>query len=192
MPLQNHLSTLALFLFFVLLGSRMLILWRKGIRAIVFGQTNKSDFLLVPLFLLIVYAVLARSFGLPMLAPLLKPFWDTPAPGWLGFALCTVGLCGVALTLISFGESFRVGIDEQKPDKLVTDGMFAISRNPIYVSFFCFISGLFLIHRNWLITVAVALFAIAIHRQVLREEAFLKKHYGDAYTKYCEKVRRYL
>jgi len=40
--------------------------------------------------------------------------------------------------------------------------------------------------------VAVALFAIAIHRQVLREEAFLKKHYGDACAKYCEKVRRYL
>jgi hypothetical protein len=44
-------------------------------------------------------------------------------------------LIGFAVTLKSFGDSFRVGIDEKKPDKLVTSGMFAISRNPIYVCF---------------------------------------------------------
>jgi len=192
MPLQNYLSALALLLFFVLLAGRTLTLRKRGIRAIVFGQTDKSDFLLVPVLLLVAYAVLARSFGLPMWSPLLTPFWEVPAPGWLGLALCSAGLCGFALTLISFGDSFRVGIDEKKPDKLVTDGMFAISRNPIYVCFLLFFCGLFLVHRNWLIAVAVALFALAIHRQVLREEAFLKKHYGDEYMNYCKKVRRYL
>jgi protein-S-isoprenylcysteine O-methyltransferase Ste14 len=34
---------------------------------------------------------------------------------------------------MSFGTSFRVGIDVEHPDKLVTTGIFAVSRNPIYV-----------------------------------------------------------
>jgi protein-S-isoprenylcysteine O-methyltransferase Ste14 len=30
------------------------------------------------------------------------------------------------------------------------------------------------------------------HRQVLREEEFLKKHYGRQYSEYSDQVRRYL
>ncbi|MDR2500992.1 MAG: hypothetical protein LBD37_07940 [Treponema sp.] len=33
---------------------------------------------------------------------------------------------------------------------------------------------------------------ITIHRQILREEKFLKKHYGNEYEEYCNQVRRYL
>jgi protein-S-isoprenylcysteine O-methyltransferase Ste14 len=113
-------------------------------------------------------------------------------PGWVGLALCLVALIGFALTLVSFGDSFRVGIDEHTTDKLVTSGMFAISRNPIYVCFLMFFTGLFLIHRNIVIAVSVVLFALAIHRQVLREEMFLASHYGEEYENYCKKVRRYL
>jgi protein-S-isoprenylcysteine O-methyltransferase Ste14 len=30
------------------------------------------------------------------------------------------------------------------------------------------------------------------HRQVLREEAFMRRQYGDEYTAYCRRVRRYV
>jgi protein-S-isoprenylcysteine O-methyltransferase Ste14 len=30
------------------------------------------------------------------------------------------------------------------------------------------------------------------HRQILREEEYLKKHYGAKYANYCRRVRRYL
>ncbi|MDR0305399.1 MAG: hypothetical protein LBI42_01030 [Chitinispirillales bacterium] len=35
-------------------------------------------------------------------------------------------------------------------------------------------------------------FVTVIHRQVLREEKFLRKHYGEEYENYCRRVRRYL
>ena len=91
-----------------------------------------------------------------------------------------------------FGNSFRVGIDEQKPDKLITTGMFAYSRNPIYVYFDMYFIGQFLIHRNIIIVAASAGFALAIHRQILREERFLSSHYGSEYDEYRSKTRRYL
>jgi len=191
MAIQNILSICAFALFVITVLIRAAILRRRGIKVLVFGQTNKSDFLLVPLMLAIAYTVLAKVFRLPIWEPLIRPFWEKIIPGWFGLGLCGIAIVGFAFTLVSFGDSFRVGIDENKPDRLVTTGMFAFSRNPIYVCFLMFFAGLFLIHRNIVIAVAIVLFALAIHRQVLREEKFLKSHYGMEYLDYCKNVRRY-
>ena len=188
----NFLSICLFLLFVIMVLVRAAILQRRGIRVIVFGQTDKSDFLLVPLVLVIAYTALANTFGLPMCDVLIRPLWDSLSPGWVGLVLCFAAVVGFALTLASFGDSFRVGIDENKPDKLITKGIFSISRNPIYVCFLLFFTGLFLIHRNIVIAVAVVLFAMAIHRQVIREERFLAPFYGAEYEEYCKKVRRYL
>ena len=192
MTIQNILSVCLFALFVIIVQVRAAILRKHGIRVIVFGQTDKSDFLLVPLVLAIAYTALANTFGLPMWNVLISPFWDSTTPGWAGLAICVISVIGFALTLASFGSSFRVGIDENTPDKLVTSGMFAISRNPIYVCFLLFFTGMFIIHRNIVIAVAVVLFALAIHKQVLREEKFLASHYGEEYEEYRRKVRRYL
>jgi protein-S-isoprenylcysteine O-methyltransferase Ste14 len=190
--MQNIASICLFALFFIIIQIRAAMLRRRGIRALVFGQTDKSDFILVPLVLAIAYTALARTFDLPIWEVLIRPFWESDIPGWFGLALSVVAIVGFAVTLVSFGDSFRVGIDVNKPDKLVTGGMFAISRNPIYVCFLLFFAGLFLIHRNIVIAVAIVLFVLAIHRQVLREEKFLAGHYGEEYAAYRKKVRRYL
>ena len=192
MTVQNVLSICLLALLVIMLQVRAAILRKRGIRVIVFGQTDKSDFLLVPLVLAIVYAALSNTFGLPFWDVLIRPFWEAEVPGWLGLLICAVSVTGFALTIASFGDSLRVGIDENTSDKLVTQGMFAISRNPIYVCFLMFFAGFFLIHCNIVIAVAIVLFSLAIHRQILREEKFLTSHYGEEYEEYRKKVRRYL
>jgi len=171
---------------------RTAVLRRRGIRAMVFGETNKSDFILVAILAAILYAATARSLGLPMWGLLLKPFWQSAVPGWVGVAFCALAVITFILTLVSFGTSFRVGIDEKEPAKLVTGGMFAFSRNPLYLGMLFLLTGLFLIHRNLLIVAAAAFFAVMIHRQILREEAFLREQYGAEYADYCRKVRRYI
>ena len=190
--IQNVLSVCLFALFVVMVLIRAMIMHKRDIRVIVFGQTDKSDFLLVPPVLAIAYSVLASTFGFPFWNVLIQPFWRSTAPGWVGLVLCILSAVGVALTLANFGNSFRVGIDENTPDKLVTRGMFAVSRNPIYISFLVFLTGLFLIHRNVVVALGIMLFAPAMHRQILREEKFLRLHYGDKYEAYCKKVRRYI
>ena len=185
-------SALVLLLFFALLAGRSLMLHRRGIKAVVFGETDKSDFLLIPILLIFVYTVLACTFGLPVPEALAKPFWISRITRRIGLTLCMIALIGFAAALKSFGDSFRIGIDEKNPDRLVTSGMFAVSRNPIYVAFLLFFSGMFLQYPNWLLLGVLVLFALAIHRQILREEAFLKAHYGKDYEDYCKRVRRYL
>ena len=190
--IQNVLSVCLFALFVIMVLIRAAMLRGRGIRTIVFGRTDKSDYLLAPLLLAIAYAALANTFGLPIWGLLIRPLWKSASPGWAGLALCGAAVAGFTLTLVSFGDSFRVGIDEEKPDKLITSGMFAVSRNPIYVCFLAFFTGLFLIHRNAIIAVFVILFALTIHRQVIREEAFLSVHYGLEYEAYRKRVRRYL
>jgi len=189
---QYYISVVLFALFIALVAGRAAMLRKKGIKAIVFGATDKSDFILIPFMLAIIYTICSGAFGLPMWKPLVSPFWTTQIPGIFGIALCGAAVVGMAASLVSFGNSFRVGIDEQKPDNLVTTGVFAFSRNPIYVCFDIFFIGQFLIHRNIIIAVAIVGFALVIHRQILREEEFLSMHYGKEYEEYRSKVRRYL
>jgi protein-S-isoprenylcysteine O-methyltransferase Ste14 len=95
-------------------------------------------------------------------------------------------------SLVSFGQSFRVGIDTEHPDKLITSGIFALSRNPIYVAFASILLGQFLIFSNWILLVYIGATIWLFHRQVLREEDYLKQHYGEEYLEYCDRVSRYL
>ncbi|KPU44150.1 hypothetical protein OXPF_23180 [Oxobacter pfennigii] len=189
---MKYFSVIILILFFILIALRSMTLKRKGITAIVFGETDRNDFFLVPLFILFIYTVFACTFNLPIPPILIKSFWISKVSDLSGILLCVAGILGFSSTLISFGDSFRVGIDEKHPDKLVTSGMFAISRNPIYISFLIFFTGMFLLYPNLVIICVLILLSIAIHRQILREEAFLKIHYGKEYEEYFKKVRRYL
>jgi len=189
---QSNASIVILILFIALLISRALLLRRKGIKVLLFGKTDKSDFLLVVVILLLIYPAVAKAADLPVWDLLVTPFWETPAPGWAGLAFCAAALVGFGASLKSFGDSLRVGLDVEKPGRLVTGGMFAVSRNPLYMCFILFCAGMFLVHRNIVAVAAVVVITLAVHRQILREEAFLKKHYGAEYEDYCKRVRRYL
>ena len=148
----------------------------------------------MPIMFLLVYVALASALPiLPFIKFLLKPVVESNVLVWIGVFVSSVGVVTFALSLISFGNSFRMGIDTEKPDKLITNGIFSISRNPIYVAFILFFVGLILAYSN--LAFIVILFGVYIpilHRQIIREEDFLKVHYGEDYSNYAKKVRRYL
>jgi protein-S-isoprenylcysteine O-methyltransferase Ste14 len=173
-----------------LVWSRALLLKKKGIKAIYFGNLDKKDFLISPLALFYFYCVFAAAFGFPSVSR--QEFFRSDAISWAGAFICLAGLILFFLSLISFGRSFRVGIDPDHSDKLVTTGVFAISRNPVYVTFGFVLLGQFLLFSNWILLVYLVAGVWLFHRQVLREEEFLKEHYGRQYLEYSARVRRYL
>jgi len=172
-------------------AGRALWLRKKGINAFVFGVTNKSDIMLLPIIIAFFYTLLAGVFAWPIPQILIKHFFISIVADILGILVCAAGLIWFAYTLKSFGNSFRIGIDENTSDKLITKGAFAYSRNPIYSAFIIFFVGIFLLNPNITCVALLIFLTIIIHRQVLREEKFLQKHYGDAYKTYCKRVRRY-
>src|SRR5262249_59338553 len=131
--MQRLLASLTLVLVLGMVITRVLLMRRSGIRAMHFGNIDKKDFLIPPFAFFYFYIVFAAAFGWPMVSK--QQFFDSEALAWVGVFLCAVGLLLFLLSLVSFGRSFRVGIDTDHPDKLITTGVSALSRNPIYVAF---------------------------------------------------------
>ena len=188
--MPRYFGALTIVLMMGIVVTRVSMLRRRGIAAMQFGKLDKTDFLIPPFALFYFYLVFAHAFNLPIVST--QEFFHSEAIAWVAVLFCLAGLLLLLWSLISFGQSFRVGIDTEHPDKLITSGVFASTRNPIYVAFAYILLGQFLIFPNWLLLVYVGAGIWLFHRQVLREEAYLKQHYGKEYLEYCNRVRRYL
>lgn len=187
--MQEYLAVLTLALLLGTVLTRSYLLRRTGTRVIHFGRIDRTDFLIPPFALFYFYTVVAAAFNLPNISSRL--FFQSEVLSWAGVLLCLTGVVLLLLSLVAFGSSFRVGIDIDHPDRLVTTGIFAFSRNPVYVAFAFVLLGQFLVLPNWILLAYLAAGIWLFHRQVLREEEFLKKQYGQEYEKYCNRVRRY-
>lgn len=188
--MPGYLAASAIVLLLAMVLTRLLLLRRMGIRAMHFGNLDKTDFLIPPVGLFYFYTIFAAAFGWPLASG--RRCFHSEALAWVGVGLCAGGLVILLLSLVSFGSSFRVGIDVDAPDKLVTTGVFAVSRNPIYVGFALVLIGQFMVFPNWVPLAYLVGGCWLFHRQVLREEKFLREHYGDEYAEYCRRVRRYV
>ena len=187
--MQGYFAAATIILLMFMVISRIYLLRKTGIKAMKFGETDKKDFLIPPFALFYFYIVFASAFDLPVPGKLL---FKNEIISWIGIMLCAFGLILFMLGLISFGKSFRVGIDEDRPGTLVTTGAFAFSRNPLYTAFGLILTGIFLVLPNWILLIYLFAGIWLFHRQVLHEEVSLSKIYGKEYEKYCRKVRRYL
>ena len=187
--MPQYLAALMVVLLIGTVLSRVLLLRRTGTRAMHFGELDKTDFLIPPAALFYFYTVFAAAFGWPLANR--QRFFQSTIVAWVGVALCLVGVLILVLSLVSFGKSFRIGIDVDQPGQLVTSGIFAVSRNPIYVGFFVFLVGQLLVFPNWVPLIYLVAAAGLFHRQVLREEEFMRQRYGQEYQEYCGRVGRY-
>jgi len=97
-----------------------------------------------------------------------------------------------AMAFLSFGDSWRVGFDTKTPGALVTTGVFAVSRNPIYLFLDLWFVGILLINGTLIFLIVAALAVAVLHWQMLQEENYLLKLYGEAYRSYRAKTARYV
>jgi protein-S-isoprenylcysteine O-methyltransferase Ste14 len=188
--MQRYFAVLSIILLIAMVITRILLLNKQEIKAMQFGKIDKKDFLIPPFALFYFYLIFANAFNLPTINK--QEIFHIEIISWIGVFLCLLGLVLLFWSLISFRKSFRIGIDLKHSDGLITTGVLALSRNPIYVSFGLVLLGQFLIFSSWSLLVYIVAAIWLFHRQVLCEEEFLMKHYGKEYMEYCKRVRRYL
>jgi protein-S-isoprenylcysteine O-methyltransferase Ste14 len=104
--------------------------------------------------------------------------------------------CGLAVGASGLMAMRRAGVSpipRKQPAKLVVDGPFRFSRNPLYVSLTIAYLGLS-IALNTLWPLPFLAFAIAIVDRgvILQEERFLEKRFGEEYLSYKMRVRRWI
>lgn len=188
--MPKYIAALTIVLLIGMVLTRVFLLKRQGVSAMKFGNIDKTDFVVPPFAFLYIYLVFAAAFDWPTVST--WEFFHSGMIAWVGVLFCLSGLLLFLSSLISFRQSFRVGIDTDNPDRLITDGVFGFSRNPIYVAFAIILIGQFLIFSNWISLLYLVGATWLFHRQVLREEEYLRRHYGEAYEAYCSRVRRYI
>ena len=119
-------------------------------------------------------------------------FLQDPALQWCGMVLCALSLVWTAIAQWQMGPSWRMGIDEQHPTELRTAGLFARSRNPIFLGVLVALLGFFLLLPNALTLVVLIAGYLLIQIQIRLEEAFLLQQHGARYENYKAHVRRFL
>ena len=103
----------------------------------------------------------------------------------------------VAIGLIAIGHFFKAKttIDPRKPDKsskLVTKGIFAYTRNPMYLAILLVLLAFGLILGNAFNTLLAVGFMVYMNRfQIAPEESALLQKFGKEYRQYFVRVRRW-
>lgn len=177
---------------------RSYLVWKRtGINPYVVGKLNRpidfvENYYPVPT-LAILATTLAYSF-LPQVYQYASPIV------WLdGFELKVVGLSAMGFALLwtataqmQMGKSWRIGIDPENKTELVEKGLFAASRNPIFLGMRLALWGFFLTLPSAVSLAAVVLADLLMQIQVRLEEDFLRGEHGEKYTEFCSRVRRWI
>ena len=77
-------------------------------------------------------------------------------------------------------------------ERLVSSGLYAYTRNPMYLGHIIFLTGLSLTLRSWLGAVITIMVAIWLHIRVLADERNLSVVLGPEYIAYTKSVKRWL
>jgi len=143
-------------------------------------------------------AVLAGAVS-PLLAatgrlPLLHV--QGPAGAGLRLAGAGVAVAGLGLAWVAqsaMGTSWRIGVDETEKSALVTDGIFATVRNPVFTAMIAAQAGTALLAPTWLSVTGVGLLVAACQVQVRGvEEPYLMRRHGSRYLSYAARTGRFL
>ena len=169
---------------------KMLRQRRKGITTDVMAKGDK------PKALRRQEAIMKAATALVVPVELGSIFWDVhEVPLFLraiGLAVAAAGTAVFIASMSAMRDSWRAGIPDKTSTALITDGIYRFSRNPAFLGFDLLYLGLLAAYPN-AVHLGFAVFAILmLHKQILNEEAFLQRSFGEAYSTYKSQVRRYL
>jgi protein-S-isoprenylcysteine O-methyltransferase Ste14 len=175
---------------------RGVLLRRAGVRA--YGFDHRVELQSVAeRFWKAAVALLAAAVMIAWLAPgvelhLGRPAWSAaPALRWIAACVLLVSTLLILIAQTAMGASWRVGVQSEGPGALVIGGLFAVSRNPVFVGMFGLALGVFLWCPTMLSAALLPLAASTMAMQVrLEEEALLAKH-GEEYAAYRAKTPRW-
>ncbi|QGV81984.1 methyltransferase family protein [Streptomyces ficellus] len=110
-----------------------------------------------------------------------------------GLLLTVTGMAFTLAAQTNMGASWRVGVDAAERTTLVTGGLFAHVRNPVFTAMVCTAAGLALMVPNWIAALGLIALVTAVQVQVrVVEEPYLSAIHPDAYGAYTARTGRFV
>ena len=175
--------------FYAIYFGKMIIQKKKGITTHQIGKRKEKKLhtvetlMSVATFSVVIIQLLSIFFD-----------WNIMPSGarFTGFCIAGIGDIFFLISVTYMKDSWRAGIPEKDNTKLVTDGIYKFSRNPAFVGFDFMYIGILLMFFN-IGTLLFSLFSIVmLHLQILQEEKYMAKTFGEEYLEYKKKVFRYI
>ncbi|MGH3459105.1 methyltransferase family protein [Aeromicrobium sp.] len=133
-------------------------------------------------------APVAAVIGLEPIDVLVRPGLQV-----VGVVVAIAGIVGTVVSQLAMGASWRIGVDADERTSLVTTGVFAHVRNPIYTAMILAAIGLVMIVPNVISLVGFVFLVAALQLQVRAvEEPYLARLHGAAWDAYAARVGRFI
>lgn len=169
---------------------------KTGINPYLFKNTDSAhDFLgkasapITSLIFIVALVNLIYPEGLHYFAPF--EWLEIYILKYLGFAIIHLTLIWIIVAQVQMSNSWRVGIDHSAKTDLKTNGLFSVSRNPVFLGMLVTLSGIFLIFPNAITLLVLVSSTLLFQVQVRLEEEYLYKTHGENYLNYCQKTGRW-
>jgi protein-S-isoprenylcysteine O-methyltransferase Ste14 len=115
---------------------------------------------------------------------------------WLDGAALLLALAGWSLRFLAVGLDYirRGGLNKRPyADNLVTEGMFAHCRNPLYLGNLLVMLALFIVSCHLSLVLIGGILVTASYAAIIAaEERFLRDKFGEEYAAYCRATNRWI
>lgn len=120
-------------------------------------------------------------------------FFDSKLANAIGVFILFIGFLFVIPALYRFAKSKNTVITVKPANTLQTSGIYAISRNPMYVSLLLLYLGFTCIIGNWWNIILAPILVLVVQEYIIkREERYLDQRFGQAFKNYKLRVRRWI
>ena len=135
---------------------------------------------------------LVLGYILHRMHPLPIPGLSARAAYPIGLALMLAGIIVNGLGILEFRRARTDFIPTRPASALLSRGVFARTRNPLYLSMTLVYAGIaMLLHSGWVLLCLVPVLVVMHYGVILREERYLERRFGSAYLEYKARVRRW-
>ncbi len=109
---------------------------------------------------------------------------------WIGVVICIAMIFGITCVGIHLGRQVSGTLEIKEGHTLITSGPYKYIRHPMYLVYFIFNLGLFLICLNIILLVIILLGLIVVTSRMRVEEEMMIEQFGDEYRDYMERTGR--
>ena len=110
-----------------------------------------------------------------------------------GVVITALGVFVFVIAVLQMKDNWRAGVQREDETSLVTNGIYAISRNPAFLGFDLMYIGILFSFFNWYLCFVTVFALVCFHLQIVNvEEDFLVEAFGEEYVQYKKRVCRYI
>lgn len=183
------IGIIILLIFYSVYFGKMILQRRKGIQTDQMAKGGKKD---KTFFIELILKIATYSVGIADVISVMTVVSFSQAVSIIGIVIGFAGDIIFALAVITMKDSWRAGIARDDETKMVTNGIYQISRNPAFLAFDCVYLGILFMFFNPVLLILSLWAIIMLHLQILQEEKYLLTVFGEEYSDYKSRVCRYI